>query len=124
VAETHDDVFLTLLKTIERAKPKNVSEAPNTGYERERTDLDCRRQEVQIEGDTQDIIERKKYASRFYRLACVWVSIIAVLLLCEGFGSIIHFSLSDSVLLAAIGSTTANILGILYVVATYLFKKR
>jgi len=118
------NTFLALLQKIEKLKPQHVSTTSNRGFEQETTDLDHRRQEVQIEGDLQDIKERKKYAVRFYCLACVWVSIIAALLLCEGFGSIIHFSLPDSVLLAAIGSTTANILGILYVVATYLFKKR
>jgi len=36
----------------------------------------------------------------------------------------LEFKLSDPVMLAVIGSTTVNILGILYVVANYLFPKR
>jgi hypothetical protein len=53
-----------------------------------------------------------------------WVTAIFVLLVLNGFGAAIYFKLSDSVLLAAIGSTTANILGIFYIVARYLFPKR
>ena len=34
------------------------------------------------------------------------------------------FMLSENIMLAAIGSTTVNVLGILYVVANYLFPKR
>jgi hypothetical protein len=67
----------------------------------------------------QDTDERKKYAKRFLWLACAWVVVVATQG-CRGFA----FRLSDSVLLAAIGSTTANIVGILYVVANYLFPKK
>jgi hypothetical protein len=76
----------------------------------------------------QDTDERKKYAKRFLWLACAWVVVVAFLLIIQGFctqgcrGFV--FRLSDSVLLAAIGSTTANIVGILYVVANYLFPKK
>jgi len=50
---------------------------------------------------------------------------VTVLLLLQGFGlRSWEFKLSDPVMLAVIGSTTVNILGILYVVANYLFPKR
>jgi len=50
---------------------------------------------------------------------------VTVLLLLQGFGlRSWEFKLSDTVMLAVIGSTTVNILGILYVVANYLFPKR
>jgi hypothetical protein len=44
----------------------------------------------------------------------------------QGFGSLLGmpFKLSDSIVLAMIGSTTANVLGILYIVAKYLFPNR
>jgi hypothetical protein len=76
----------------------------------------------------QDTEERKKYARRFLYLACAWVVVVATVLLAQGFCSrgcgAVRFALSDAVLLAAIGSTTANIFGILYVVANYLFPKK
>lgn len=76
----------------------------------------------------QDTEERKKYARRFLYLACAWVAIVTLVLLLQGACSrgrgAFTFALSDTVLLATIGSTTANILGILYVVANYLFPKK
>lgn len=76
----------------------------------------------------QNTEERKKCAMRFLMLACAWVLIVALILFLQGFCAqgcrSVRFSLSDSILLAAIGSTTANIFGILYVVAHYLFPKK
>jgi hypothetical protein len=114
----------TLLRKIERAKPKVVSSDPNEGYTGETAYLERERREVQLEGERQDIKERKRYAFYFFILSCVWVLFIGALLFFEGFGVRLGFHLSDSLLLAAIGSTTANILGILYVVAHYLFRTR
>lgn len=68
--------------------------------------------------------ERKRYARSFFKLTCLWVAVIVSLLLFQGFGGLIPFKLSDAVLLAAIGTTTVNIIGILYVVANYLFPKK
>jgi hypothetical protein len=77
---------------------------------------------------SQDTDERKKYAKRFLYIAWTWVAVIALVLITQGWCAHgcgpMRFQLSDSVLLAAIGSTTANIFGILYVVATYLFPKK
>lgn len=54
--------------------------------------------------------------------------VITLLLLLQGFGSFwwgrMPFRLETSVLLAAIGATTVNVLGLLYVVAHYLFPKQ
>lgn len=73
-------------------------------------------------GLQQDIDERRKYGNRFYGLALTWILIIALTLALQGFG-LFSFKLSEPVLLAVIGSTTVNILGLLYVVANYLFPK-
>jgi hypothetical protein len=76
----------------------------------------------------QNTDERKNYARRFLYLACAWVVLVGFILIMQGLCSQgcgpFRFGLSNSVLLAAIGSTTANIFGILYVVANYLFPKK
>ena len=75
----------------------------------------------------QDIEERKTYAFLFFRLSCTWIAVIVVLLLLQGFGEFWYrnyFHLHKDIVLAAIGATTVNILGILYVVANYLFPKK
>jgi hypothetical protein len=85
--------------------------------------LNQQRYGAQTEGQKQDIQERKKYARLFFYLSCAWlVAIVAIILLqgCRPFS----FKLSDSIVLAMIGSTTANVLGILFIVAKYLFPNR
>jgi len=102
---------------------EGVPSEPNEALTEEKVYLD-QKALLELEGEGQDIKERKEILLCFFILACSWVSVIGVLLFLEGFGSSLRFHLSDSVLLAAIGFTTANIIGILYVVANYLFKKR
>jgi hypothetical protein len=81
---------------------------------------------TQTSGLTQDIAERKKYAQLFFRLSCAWLVGITAILMLQGFGSLwkVPFKLSDSIVLTMIGSTTVNVLGILYIVAKYLFPNR
>jgi hypothetical protein len=77
---------------------------------------------VHAAGLQQDIEERKKYAHRIFVLICFWIGAVFLLLIAVGVGY--HFALSNSVLLAVIGSTTVNVLGIFYIVTHYLFPKR
>ena len=83
---------------------------------------------MELTGLKQDTAERKKYANLFFILSCVWILVITAILLLQGFGSFWYgkypFKLSEPIVLAAIGSTTVNILGILYIVANYLFPKK
>lgn len=68
----------------------------------------------------QDLKERKRYAHRIYALIVGWLSILGILLVLQG---IIKngFELSEGVVLALIGGTTANVLGMFYIVLKYLF---
>jgi hypothetical protein len=74
----------------------------------------------------QDIEERKTYARRIFGLICSWVAGLFLLLAAQGLGQWwwLKFSLPHPVLLAAIGSTTVNVLGLFYIVAHYLFPTR
>jgi len=106
---------------------RNVSDLPDPETLQEE-ELEKQHTKAIVQGLRQDIEERKKYARRFFILACCWLGAITGLLLLHGFGSfwfgLMPFKLPDSVLLAVIGSTTVNVLGILYVVANYLFPKK
>lgn len=85
--------------------------------------LDHQRKQVEIHGAQQDITERKKYASKVYWLIVGWLIMLFVVLFFQGFKP--HgFALSDPVLLALIGGTTVNVLGIFIVVVNYLFAKK
>jgi hypothetical protein len=108
--------------------PPDVSKEPQPETAEEIKNLDHQRVEAELAGLRQDTAERKKYASRFFHLSCAWILIITTILLLQGFGSFwfgkCPFKLSEPVVLAVIGSTTANVLGILFVVANYLFPKK
>lgn len=71
----------------------------------------------------QDINLRKDFASKIFWLVICWLVAMLAILVLEGF-KIGDFSLSNSVVLALIGSSTLNILGLLYVVTHYLFPKK
>jgi hypothetical protein len=109
---------------ITSPEPSEVSRQPDTA-----TSLDllqAYKANAELESYQQDTKERKTYARGFFILSCVWIVVICGLLALQGFGSCgkLQFKLSEPVILAAIGSTTVNILGILYIVANYLFPKR
>jgi len=70
----------------------------------------------------QDIKQRKEYANKIFYLIVVWLVVLLIVLLLQGFGKTVSFSLSDSVLLAFIGGTTINVLGIFVIVAKYIFR--
>ena len=115
-----------LVRRIHAAK-QNLHVTPDRQAKEESEDLDAQRRKAELTGLKQDIDERKRYALLFFCRACGWMVIIVALLFLQGSRYSIEgmrFKLSDPVMLAVIGSTTVNILGILYVVANYLFPKR
>lgn len=80
----------------------------------------------EVESIKQDREERKVYAGKTFNLLCVYMVCVGVLLLMSGYSESENakFHLSDPVLLAILGTTTTNVLGIFYFVANYLFPKR
>lgn len=81
--------------------------------------LELQKKEEQVKGRRQDRQERKRYADRIYNLVRWWLLFIGGILLLQGMSD--EFHLPQSVLIALIGGTTANVLGIFYFVAEYLF---
>jgi len=68
----------------------------------------------------QDIGLRKKYTRRTFYLICWWLIGILCILILSGFKLI---DISDNVLIALIGGTTINVIGIFLVVAKYIFSR-
>jgi hypothetical protein len=71
-----------------------------------------------------DLRERHRYADGLYYMVIFWLLGIAAFLLLNGFWSASHGDkafLSDTVILALIGGTTASVLGLFTIVANYLF---
>jgi hypothetical protein len=101
------------------------SKAPDSATKLEEEDLDKQKQKAILAGLRQDIAERKKYAGRIFWLISIWLIGIFMILMLQGLGSNGHwFALSEAIVVAAIGGTTINVIGIFLVVAKYLFPKR
>ena len=72
-------------------------------------------------GDSQDRTQRKEFAEKIFSFVCLYMfSVFFILFLC---GSPGNFRLSNSVLITLLGTTTANVIGILIIVVKYLFSR-
>lgn len=91
--------------------------------EEELTAFSLSRKKVELEGFIQDIQARRKWGERVFWLLVGWLVTVFVAFVFQGFGWF-HFHVSDSVLIALISTTTANVLSLGYIVANYLFPKR
>jgi hypothetical protein len=70
----------------------------------------------------QDTAHRGNWARKLLPLCAGWLIAVVVVLVLEGF-HIVGFHLDNSVLIAFIGTTTADVLGLGYIVVNYLFPK-
>lgn len=87
-------------------------------YERERIDNEILKE--QLAGKKQDREERKKFGRHVFWLIVGYLTAIFVLLVLVGFGCM---SMSDSVQLTLLGTFSANVLGLFWMVMNYLFSK-
>lgn len=110
-------------KALDSINADQVEAAPATPDSITAESLERQQLQAQIESLKQDIQERKKYAHRIFCLMCVWLGCCFLILGLNGFSAATRFSLSQPVLLALIGGTTADVLGIFYIVIHYLFWK-
>src|ERR1700682_570393 len=81
----------------------------------------------ELESLKQDTALRKKFARRISLLVIAWLFVVFLMLGSNIFAVTISnhsFRLSYNVLLALVGSTTANVLGIFVIVIHYLFPDR
>src|SRR5438445_13447417 len=84
--------------------------SPDESALEEEQQIETEKKRIELAGIRQDINARRSYARRIYRLIVWWLVAVFLLLLIQGFlrpkGV---FQLSDSVILALIGGTTANV---------------
>jgi hypothetical protein len=106
-------------------EPENGPQQADSKTREEEQDLESQEYLAHISGLIQDMAERKKYAGRIFCLLAIWLIGIFLLLLLQGFLSPHNwFNLDDKVIIAAIGGTTLNVIGIFIVVARYLFPQK
>jgi hypothetical protein len=111
-------------------EPPEPDGQTDTLYDDEKKSLDNARLRADVERllqQNEDLVQdrnqRKKYATRLFRLIVGWLIVSVAIVLLHGFPSI-PFKLSGTVLVTLIGSTTASVLGLFAIVANYLFPKR
>lgn len=108
--------------------------------EAEVQDLEKARSIAELRDFTNEVENRSKYTSRLFWLMVGWIVVVLGILIASGvevppimpddvkltaFGRWVgSFRLSDPVLIALIGGTTANVIGLFLVVANYLFGPR
>lgn len=73
-------------------------------------------------GDDQDRQQRKEFADKIFDFVRNYMLFVCVVLFLKGITS--QFYLSDAVIITLLGTTTANVIGILIIVVTYLFSRK
>lgn len=111
----------------------NTGNGGQTAIEQEKTFLELM-QDLQLEDYKQDIKARGKYADKLFSLIAWWLVAMLVIVMLTGFKGwsfnfssfrlVASFALSDTVILALIGSTTTTVIGLFLVVVNYLFPQR
>jgi hypothetical protein len=85
--------------------------------------FDKEKKRIRLKGLSHDLDARKTWGERVFWLLVAWLIVVLIGFVFQGFG-LGGFHVSDSVLIALISTTTANVLGLGYIVANYLFPKR
>jgi len=110
-----------LASSINASAVSSADDIPDSKTRLEFSEIQARFFEERVRSLSQDIDERKKYAHRIFCLICAWLGGSFLLLVADGIARSQWFSLPEGVLLAIIGGTSADVLGIFYIVTHYLF---
>lgn len=113
--------------------PRDITNTPgeDTSLEtqtlkKEQLRVELEKLRAELDSFTQDIRQRRSFAPKLYVLTCCWLASVLVILLTQGVseGGLHFFHLNDGVLVALLGTTTVNVVGLFYVVAKYLFPEK
>lgn len=77
---------------------------------------------LEAKSKAQDIDMRKRYAEHIFTFVSLYMFGVFFILVLSGSPS--SFKMSDTVLVTLLGTTTANVIGVLVIVAKYLFPKK
>ena len=119
--------LIASVREVEASRPSESDLSADIAIDAEQQEMQAlanAKMEEGIFGLRQDRQERKKYASRFFCLVLAWFVAMTTMLFAEQLcGKPGEACLSDSVLMTALGTTTATIVSILAFVGRYLFKQ-
>lgn len=112
---------ITLNADVLKSDIEAKSEPKDNKSRQEFEDLENKRKLLHNKSIEQDIEERKSYAETFTNLVTIWLFMIGIVVIGAGTG---HMWFSENVMLALIGTSTFNLVGLLYVIANYLFPQK
>jgi len=113
-----------LIETGKEILTTSTSEdSPKTQEEKlaEAKYLDSQIEKEKLRSYRQNTDERKKYAELIFNMSAWWLAFVAFVLVFSGLQKMIF---PEAVLLALIGTTTLNVLGLFYIVTKYLFPNK
>ena len=87
-----------------------------------RLELENAAREGENAGDDQDRQQRKEFADKIFDFVRNYMLFVCVVLFLKGITS--QFYLSDAVIITLLGTTTANVIGILIIVVTDLCSRK
>ena len=105
---------------------QNLPPAADSKTISETEDLKLR---TRLRGLEQDIDERKNTRTVYSCSSAIWLAVVVVVLVADGIrwpwmARYVGFDLPEAVLMALITTTTGGVVGILLIVARYLFPQR
>lgn len=121
------------LENVRLLTPRAITNVPGEDasletqtLEQEQLRVEVEKLRAELDSFRQDVKQRKSLAPKLYLLTCCWLGAVIVFLLMQGFseGRFHFFRLSDNVLIALLGTTTVNVVGLFYAVAKYLFPEK
>jgi len=119
-----DDSLDRLLSQLEASSAEAGEESNSVTFadlERQDKQLDLRLKETQVKSQEQDREQRGKFAKMIF---WVVVGYLAVVLLIVILGGAKVLFTTDTVLITLLGTTTANVISLLVIVAKYLFHSK
>ncbi len=119
--EQFDELLTQLISDQTVEEEDKVSKESYSKYREEREKTEISKLKEEIANIKQDRLQRKWLAERIFDFSSLYM--FAVFFIIFMVASPNQFKLSDDVLNMLLGTTTANVLGILVIVATYFFAK-
>lgn len=109
------------LITLDEISLVSEVSADDEVFREEARDYDTARKALDLERLRSDLDHRKRYSARLFWLVTGWLAFILLLVVVDGLALL---EISDTVLVALIGSTTLNVIGLFAIVARYFFPKK
>ena len=108
------------IQALGKEEKEKTREYRSTEYKKEKEQLEHDSYKEHLEDLKQERLLRRKYARSLFILLCIWLLIILLIVVFQGFNVIY---LSDAVLITLITTTTANIAAYFLIVTKHLFPK-